>query len=136
MSAHADKLRDGKSFPVGPHSDSGGARNGATLWISLDRADETNGSISYLRGSHRRSAAVENADGVAKSANPFAMLDNFEEGWGEGEIFSMVAEPGDAVIHSSKTLHWSRKSTDNVRRRRAVTYFYGGASEDLKGAQA
>ena len=100
-----DKLR-GKSFPVAPHSDSGGARNGATLWISLDRADSTNGSISYLRGSHRRSAKIENADGVAKSADPFSMLDSFEEGWGEGEIFSMVAEPGDAVIHSSKTLHW------------------------------
>ena len=57
MSAHADKLRDDKSFPVGPHSDSGGARNGATLWISLDRADETNGSISYLRGVAKKTCA-------------------------------------------------------------------------------
>ena len=63
--------------------------------------------VFWARGLRRLGPrGSENADGVAKSANPFAMLDNFEEGWGEGEIFSMVAEPGDAVIHSSKTLHW------------------------------
>ena len=44
-----DKLTGGRAVPVGPHRDSGGQRSGATLWIALDRADETNGCLNYLR---------------------------------------------------------------------------------------
>ena len=117
--------------------------------------------------------------------DPFSIVDGFEDGFGEeGDVFRYVAEPGDAVVHSSEmafshsngpfqrksptkrnvtlvslaaistlcervdlpartlssavaagmTMHWSKKSTNPDKGRRAVTYFYWGASQDLKNA--
>merc|ERR1711879_147032 len=45
-------------------------------------------------------------------------------------------QPGDAIIHSARTVHWSRKSESFSLRRRAVSYFYWKTSTLQDNAQA
>lgn len=168
-----DKLQGGRDVPVAPHADSGGQRNGATLWIALDRADTRNGCVTYLRGSHKRTGG--GAIALPMGSKPFAIDEAFEESLDGRKVFRFIgrtteiqppqppaqfsrvrseslvescssvvvynygdacaAEPGDAVVHSSMTVHWSRQSAAPEKQRRAVTYFYWAASSaDLEDA--
>ena len=116
-----DKPDQKRSVAVGPHSDSGGRRNGATLWVALDRADEDNGCLVYLKKSHLREKSGEAYAPMAKDA--FKDVDESTAG-----ATAFVANPGDAVIHSSMCVHWSRPSSSD-RSRRSINYFYWSASE-------
>ena len=98
-----DKLQGGRDVPVAPHADSGGQRNGATLWIALDRADTSNGCITYLRGSQKRT------DGIAREAsNPFAIDAAFEESLDKRKVFRFIgrtAEIRPPAHHSRQFRH-------------------------------
>ena len=109
--------RPGSMAEIGPHRDAigrpPGLQAGATIWIALDPADPENGCLHYGRGSHRHELGYgipipgfDVNDGTAMPAN---------------------VQPGDAVIHSSLTVHWSGTNPTD-RPRRAVSFFYWGAS--------
>jgi phytanoyl-CoA hydroxylase len=99
----------GSSVEISQHVDGLGTFDGATIWIALDPADCGNGCLNYVKGSHKQtwdgnslSALNENSDGA----------------------IAVEAKPGDAIIHSAKVVHWSRKSSCTTRRRRAISMFY------------
>ena len=103
---------------VAPHRDAiglpQGLAAGATMWIALDPADPDNGCLHYGLGSHRRDYGV----GI-----PIPGFDvETEASWPAN------VQPGDAVIHSSMTVHWSGINRTD-RHRRAVSFFYWGASD-------
>lgn len=103
------------------HVDGMGKQDGATMWIALDPSDLANGCLCYVKGSHRD----------VHSATALASFSEDSEG-----ATCIPAQPGDAIIHSSRTVHWSRKSCSSDRRRRAVSYFYWATStlgEDFPG---
>ncbi len=105
----------GSGTEIKPHIDGGGRGTGAvgaTIWIALDAADRANGCLHYRRGSHRM--AHRNA----------IFLDNFDT---ETDAVPIYVQPGDAVIHSALTVHWSGPNP-SPRPRRAVSFFYWGAS--------
>ncbi len=123
-----DKLQGGKDVPIAPHADSGGQRNGATLWIALDRADMSNGCISYLRGSHRRASAI--ADTMAKlksdakdgkGSNPFALDAAFEESLDAEQVFRFVGRAVDIVATVTDTDHVRADSRLIFQHRCALT---------------
>jgi len=45
------------------------------------------------------------------------------------------AQPGDAVIHSARIVHWSPKSESTELQRRAISYFYWAGSTSDTGFQ-
>lgn len=115
---------DGSEQRIAPHIDGIGRRRGphvgATLWIALDPTDRDNGCLHYGRGSHR----------VAHGAT-FPVPDFDIEC---ADAVPIVANPGDAVVHSALTVHWSGENHSG-RPRRAVSFFYWGASsQPVKGA--
>lgn len=109
--------RPGSMAEIGPHRDAiglpPGLEAGATIWIALDPADPENGCLHYGRGTHRH----EYATGIP--------IPGFDVN--AGTAVAANVRPGDAVIHSSLTVHWSG-TNPTVRPRRAVSFFYWGAS--------
>jgi hypothetical protein len=127
---------------IGPHSDSTGQRDGATLWVALDRADLRNGCLCYLRGSHLRTHpqhALLAPAGDVMALESFRGIDESAE-----DAWHFIAEPGDAVVHSSYCVHFSRKppaaelaagTARPHQQRRAISFFYWAAdSPDLADA--
>lgn len=103
----------GESAGLMPHFDAiGNRRKGATIWIALDRADEGNGCLRYVKGTHKLDL-------------PTKMGLDFDAD-SEGAI-AVKVNPGDAAIHSALTVHWSEPNRSD-RSRRAISYFYWAAS--------
>ena len=103
----------GESRAIMPHYDAiGHRRMGATIWIALDRADEENGCLRYVRGTHK-------LDLPSKIGLDF-------DADSEGAI-AVEVNPGDAAIHSALTVHWSEPNRSD-RSRKAISYFYWAAS--------
>ncbi len=118
--AYFDRV-PGESRAILPHFDGiGHRRNGATIWIALDRADQENGCLHYVRGTHR-------LDLPSKLGLDF---DTRSEGAVAVEI-----NPGDAAIHHSLTVHWSEPNRSE-RPRKAISYFYWAASSKGNGTYA
>ncbi len=111
--AFFDRL-PGERSGIAPHFDAIGHRRfGATLWIALDDTRKENGCLHYVRGSHRQ--RYESKVG----------LEGFDESM-EG-TFAVELKPGDAAVHSSLTIHWS-KPNQTQQSRRGVSFFYWAAS--------
>ena len=85
---------------------------GATIWIALDRADQENGCLRYVRGTHKLD--LQSKIGLDFDADS------------EGAI-AVEVNPGDAAIHSALTVHWSEPNRSD-RSRKAISYFYWAAS--------
>ena len=105
----------GESSGIKPHLDSIGARReGATIWIALERADRENGCLCYVKGTHKQDLPTEyDLEGFSAET--------------EGAV-AIEAEPGDAIVHNALTVHWS-EANQSQRSRKAVSYFYWKASE-------
>ena len=109
-----------------PHFDALGTyrtpATGASLWIALDRIDVDNGCLSYEKGSHRRSLP-----------NVYPLPDYDES---KPNIVTIEANPGDAVIHSARVVHFSRDPIDLARPRNAAVFVYWGASSRVDPKRA
>jgi len=107
----------GERMGIEPHVDAMGKRYlenaGATIWFALDPVDVGNGCVHYLKGSHKNNYSGETwVTGVNKEA---------------GNAFAAQLNPGDAVVHSAHTVHWSGGNATGLPRR-AISYFYLGRS--------
>lgn len=111
-----------RNCAVEPHRDGDGHINGATFWIALDDADESNGCLHYTPGSHLNAEKM-----------PQLGAGQAPEGRTGGKAISVTA--GDAIIHCSRTVHFSEKAA-KPKRRRAVSYFYwsGQSAKKLEAA--
>lgn len=115
--------RPGEADRVAPHFDAVGSvgNRGATVWIALDAASQESGCLYYLRGSHKREFAAR--IGIDVSAY-------------RADACALEAQPGDAFIHNSRTVHWSGRNRSSGPRR-AVALFYWtqtAAAADETGA--
>ena len=104
---------DGSPHGISPHVDVIGSYRepdaGATIWFALDQAQIENGCLYYLRGSHKNKYPIN----------------TFISGIDTQSKDAVAAElkPGDAVIHSALTIHWSC-GNESGHPRRAISYFY------------
>jgi len=103
----------GSSVEISQHVDGPSGETGATIWAALDTADRGNGCLCYVKGSHLRSWSADELKALGEDSDG---------------AFVFEAAPGDAIIHSARVVHWSRKSTCTTRRRRAVSCFYWTAT--------
>lgn len=96
---------------VHPHSD---ALEGGVIWVALDEANEQNGCLQFLKGSHKREG--EFAHLKAHEANDLA--DHPDR---------VVAEmsPGDIVFFKPTTVHWSGPNHGGSDRRGFNCFYVG-----------
>ncbi len=92
------------------------------LWIALDKVDRENGCLWYARGSHKLGILPHAPSGVLGFSQG---LLNFDPKAVDGVPIEL--EPGDAVAHSSATIHWTDVNR-TPRHRRAIATFCFGAS--------
>merc|ERR1711998_11144 len=101
-------LEEHKFAEIAPHVDGLGKMDGATVWIALDRVTRENGALFYVNGSHRMNLTPE-----------FIAATNVDS---EG-AFCAEVNPGDAIVHTSRTIHFSRQA-QTADPRRAMNFFY------------
>ncbi|MDB6167598.1 MAG: hypothetical protein JWM88_462 [Verrucomicrobia bacterium] len=93
------------------------------LWIALDSVDRENGCLWYARGSHKRGIQPHGASGVLGFSQG---LLNFDPAKVDGVPIELA--PGDAVAHSSGTIHWTETNKTPRHRRAIATFCFGGST--------
>ena len=92
------------------------------LWIALDPVDKENGCLWYARGSQKLGIQPHAASGVLGFSQGLTGFDPKKV-----DAVPIELQPGDAVAHSSGTIHWT-ETNRTPRHRRAIATFCFGAS--------
>ena len=104
-----------------------------TLWLALDPVDEVNGCLRYVRGSHRRGMRPHqrsNVLGFSQGITDFGGADH-------GAEVAICAEPGDAVVHHSMTIHRADPNpSERTRRALGFVYYARRARQDVERLKA
>ncbi len=106
-----------------------------TMWFALDKVDEENGCVRYVRGSHHhgmRDHARTQTLGFSQG-----IIDYPTEQDHEAEI-AIPAKPGDLLVHDALTVHRADGNRSATRTRRALgfVYFSDRAKEDTEAKAA
>ena len=117
--------RVGSAVP--PHQDNAyfcmSPPDALTVWIAVDAVTEENGPVSYLRGSQRDGARPHVTSGVA--GNSMGLAEDVDK----GEGWTVLLQPGDALIHHSNVIHFSAPNTSDQSRRGLLMVFRGAHCE-------
>lgn len=104
-----------------------------TCWIALDRADQENGCIRYVPGSHLRGMrphALSSVLGFSQGIVDFGEEDRAVE-------VEVPVEPGDVIAHHCMTIHRTDANpSDRLRRALGCVYYGKSAKADREGQQA
>ncbi|MEO6874622.1 MAG: phytanoyl-CoA dioxygenase family protein [Opitutaceae bacterium] len=92
------------------------------LWIALDPVDQQNGCLWYARGSQKLGVQPHAPSGVLGFSQGLLNFDPKKV-----DAVPIELAPGDAVAHSSGTIHWTGINS-TPRHRRAIATFCFGAS--------
>ncbi len=112
--------QDGKYFMLEPC-------HALTMWMALDPADEENGCVRYLRGSHRDGLRVHGHTQTLGFSQGIADFDQNET----REEVPCPAQPGDLLAHHALTIHRADANLSPTRSRRALGFiFYGESSRE------
>jgi phytanoyl-CoA hydroxylase len=103
-----------------------------TFWIALDPADETNGSVRYVRGSHRRgmrphasSQTLGFSQGIVDFGAPDLALES-----------AAPVAPGDVIAHHCMTIHRTDANPTDRPRRALGCVYYGQSARIDRDATA
>ncbi len=103
-----------------------------TMWLALDAADEENGCVRYLAGSHihgMRPHARTQTLGFSQAISDY-------DSEADDEIICL-AQPGDLLAHHALTIHRADANTSATRSRRALGFiFYGESAKEDSVAHA
>lgn len=89
--------------------------NNITCWIALDDADDENGALRYIAGSHR--------DTLGLSVDEEGRLEDMDRLVAEGDQHVAAVRAGGAVFHHCLTVHGSTPN-DSERMRRAHSIIF------------
>lgn len=114
--------------PTPPHQDNYyfnlAPPNVMTIWMALDKVDEENGCLRYVRGSHLKGSrphARSNVLGFSQGITNFGPDDL------EREV-QIHLEPGDVTVHHGWTIHRAEPNRSTVRHRRSFAMVFKGVS--------
>lgn len=118
----------GTNHPTPPHQDNYYQNLkpcvSGTIWVALERVDEENGCLNYVRGSHLtgyRPHGRSNVLGFSQGITDFGDEDRAKE-----EM--IILEPGDAAVHHGMTIHRADPNRSATRHRPAFAILYKGVS--------
>ena len=99
-----------------------------TIWLSLDTADEENGCVHYVPGSHRhgmRPHRPSDVIGFSQGITDFGEDDAAEE-------MAAIVDPGDAIVHHSMIIHRADANpSDRNRAALGLVYHAERAVQDV-----
>ncbi|GAA4726304.1 phytanoyl-CoA dioxygenase family protein [Brevibacillus fulvus] len=96
-----------------------------SVWVSLDAADEENGGLYVIPGSHKMGLLAPKS--IPESDTEYG--EKLEIPEGAKSLFIQTA-PGDAVIFNGNLLHGSTANLSSNRFRRAIVTHYTGVSAE------
>lgn len=101
---------------------------GLTMWLGLDHADEENGCLRYINGSHKRGLRPHGRTqtlGFSQGMTDFGTEDDLAN----EAIYT--ASPGDLLTHHALTVHRAdgNQSADRPRRALGLVYLSARAKE-------
>jgi phytanoyl-CoA hydroxylase len=118
----------GEEAPTPPHQDNYyfclKPPNVLTMWMALDRVDEENGCVRYVRGSHRKGVRPHGRSNILGFSQ--GILD-FGDADRALEVLTQL-EPGDVIIHHGNTIHRAEPNRSKTRHRRAFAMVIKGVS--------
>jgi len=106
-----------------------------TLWLALEKVDEENGCVRYIRGSHcegmrphRRTETLGFSQGIA----------DFPTGDDMAKEVAFPAQAGDLLAHHALTIHRADQNCSQSRTRQAIglIYYSERAQENAATAEA
>lgn len=105
-----------------------------TMWMALEPADEENGCVRYIKGSHltgMRPHGRTTTLGFSQQILDYGSADVDKE-------IPIRAKPGDLLIHHSLTIHTAGRNNSTTRSRKALGLIYFGVSakEDVEAKAA
>ncbi len=119
--------RIGKSTP--PHQDGYyfmlNPQQALTMWLALEKVDEENGCVKYVRGSHlngMRAHGRSSTLGFSQHIVDFGTEDDLKN------EMAFPANPGDLLVHHALTIHRAGPNTTADRTRKALGLIYWGES--------
>ena len=104
-----------------------------SIWVPLDLVTLANGTMGYVRGSHKNGKHYKPNFFVSQAALPDSLGDDIPDIEGNEDQFDIMyyeAQLGDVIVHHCRTLHGSRANQSSTRRRRAASMRYFG--EDVR----
>ncbi len=105
--------QDGYYFKIMP-------QQAVTMWLSLGDADENNGAVCYIPGSHKAGMRAHNTTktlGFSQGISDWSAIDD------ENEI-QMKAQAGDILVHHSLTIHRANANQSENDRQSVGFIFY------------
>jgi phytanoyl-CoA hydroxylase len=105
-----------------------------TMWMALEPADEENGCVKYVRGSHLKGMRPH---GRTQTLGFSQGITDFGTAADQEKEISFPANPGDLIVHHSLTIHQAGANR-SARSRKALGLIYFGESarEDLEAKAA
>ena len=104
--------QDGFYFPIEPNE-------ALTMWLAIDPADQDNGCLRYMTGSHHRGLRPHSRTqtlGFSQGISDFNQVDQQTEQ-------CIELEPGDLAVHHSLTVHRATRN-ESGRHRRGLGLIY------------
>ena len=104
---------------------------GITYWLSLGTADESNGCMRYVKGSHKlplRAHADSEILGFSQMIIDYGKTDE------QAEV-AFCAEPGDLLVHDGRTIHRA-DGNESERPRPALGLVYVAATSQQDRARS
>ena len=96
-----------------------------TMWMALDAADEENGCVRYLAGSHIHGMRPHVRTNILGFSQGISGYDS------EADEITCPAHPGDLLAHHALTIHRADANTSTTRSRRALGFvFYGESAKE------
>ncbi len=102
-----------------------------TMWMALEPADDENGCLKYVKGSHLKGMRQH---GRTQTLGFSQGIIDFGTDEDMANEVSFPAKPGDLLVHHSLTIHRAGGNTSMTRSRKALGLIYFGesAKEDLE----
>jgi ectoine hydroxylase-related dioxygenase (phytanoyl-CoA dioxygenase family) len=94
-----------------------------SIWLTLDRVDQSNGLLEFVRGSHRWGRQFQGQDFYFKGSysKDLEQIPDIDKDRSQFDIVSWEMEPGDCVIFDARAIHGAPGNSHGDRRRRALS---------------
>ena len=105
--------QDGFYFKIKP-------QQAVTMWLSLGEADENNGAVCYIPGSHNREIRPHSKTGTLGFSQGISDWSTDDD----AASVQMTAGPGDILVHHSLTIHRANGNGSDRDRKSIGFIFY------------
>ncbi|MFT4542110.1 MAG: phytanoyl-CoA hydroxylase [Planctomycetota bacterium] len=95
-----------------------------TMWLAIDDADEENGCVHYVKGSHLlglREHQRTSTLGFSQGISDYPTARDLEN------VTPLLARAGDLLVHDARTIHLASRNSSTTRSRRALGFIYYSA---------